>query len=551
MSITVPKILLESPFFHVHLALAAFVNGEPLRDATLDDVLDQADWVAGKTEGYCEQAPGILGTRDLSLDKRRQLAAVAATFRDQVRAAVTAQREASERQDKEKRDLKEKYLRRLEEHGRREREERQRDRTVQEEQELGRVLERERAEKREQDRQRAALMWLDDPEGSKRAAGARVQTTYEEFPMMRDRRLEAGAWEEHESREILKMKKAEHGRQLRLRDEMVKSKAKPRTVTADVPAPGLAQPTDASAAASGKAILTPAKTTPGLVSVQTSAVGGKKHVLPVSTAAHSTAAMLSPGRDRWGLAAAPQPPSTAASASTSTPIKPEPSGSAPFRSITDVSRPLDSDTSRADPFAPMTAGPTAAAARPEIRTTADIELALSTAEATIVEHFEGLQDSAVALAIAHDDMRRRLVSVEQQQKAERVDKEREQGNLGMRLGKLEGRVRDAGLAGYQDREWDSEQARLDLRRQEVWDRLSLADVALKAYDRSAGEDGRARLERTATTLDERRKACGSVISQYAQRTNALEAGLKDIVATLEKRGMRLPQEGSAKRKRTT
>lgn len=647
MSVTVPAILLQSRYWGAKRieTLAAFANGRPISGNMFDVILEEADWLACKTNMDAEQGPYV---SEEKTSERQQLAAAAAKLHDQIREVVLAHRRVNEEKEKARKALEEERDERqrremLEQHRANERRERERreeeerakqradaeredQRRLKEEREKRRIeqerdAQRRLEEEREKDRKAEAehlkgleractlkrekelssekdrkldLSWLEDPEGVSRAAREQAMREADEIskpPTGREEEERRKAQLEREKRERRQREKAENERHKRLWEEMVRKKAQESQPAPANRAPHTptARPTAAgpSSTTAPKAVLTPAKTTPAPTPASTKPP--PKHVSavhapapgPSATNAQSKSTLASSPASPTAPKSAPQltltvtPAAIAALKSnpaavliaTPASISPQaeagPSTSASSRVSTDWPRPYNSSM---DPYPPVRRQPPASepsaphppAPRPpaqakstELRTAEDVENAIGIAEETLVEHFEGLQDSAVALAISHDDMRRQIVSIEQKRKAERVTRDAQAAGLGIRVGKLEGTLHNLELVDQHRESLEGERApeKQRLRRQKISDDIDINSVVLRFIDKMAGskvED----LERRSTTQDERAKAYGSVVAQYSQRADALEAGLKEIMGTLEKRGMTLPEGGTAKRQRT-
>lgn len=482
--------------------------------------------------------------------------------------------------------------------------EEEREKNRKSEEERLKALERARAPKREKESssekdRKLDLSWLEDPEGASRATRKQAMREADKFSTLQARRKEEErkrAWLEEErtreKRERRRQEKAENECHKRLWDEMVRKKSQeslPAPANRAPPTP-TARPTTASpsSATAPKAALTPAKTTPAPTPASTnlppqhmSAVPNAPAPRPSATNAQSKSTLVSSPASPTAPKAAPQLTLTVTPAAISelksnpaavliaTPasISPQaetgPSTSASSRVLTDWPRPYNSSM---DPYPPARRKPPASepsaphlpAPRPpaqamstELRTAENVEDAIGIAEETLVEHLEGLQDSAVALAISHDDMRRQIVSIEQRRKAERATRDAQAAGLGLRVGKLEGTLHNLELVDQHRDSLEGERApeKQRLRRQKISDDIDINSVVLRFIDKMAGSKVEG-LERRSTTQDERAKAYGSVITQYSQRADALEAGLKEIMGTLEERGMRLPEGGTAKRQRT-
>lgn len=577
MSVTVPAILLQSPFWRTKRieTLSAFANGQPVSGNMLDVIAEEAEWLAAKTKGYAEQAPG---EREDAVRHRRELAIAAAKLHSQIQNVVAAQRRANKEMEKARKAASEQAAKaqRMAEDARekRERSERQR---FQGNRNTGRAGEdefarkwtelEERARQIKQDRLLAGnraegkkrdLSWLDDPES---AAGLTrvsktVNGTFAPFQRIWEEKERA----ERERRERYAKERAETDRQHRRWDDMVKGVAKEKRIsTTKVPSATTARATTVttSSVRRDKAVLKPSKTTPAIGSVMPSRAA--------STASSSTSessisdsepkfpAPKSMAELPWLMT--PASPSSQAEAGPSTfagsRLSDRPRPYNPFMDPSPLTGTLPpgraaSTSAQSNPLTnPLPAAGPGAPASTTIQTAADLKDAIEQAEETFTEHIKGLQESAVALAIEHDDMRRQIVRVEAKRKASRGERDRKAGELGLSVGKLEGRIGGLEFKNYycaDEWEWTHKHGLLTVKREKIKDRTELNIREAVIIESQIGS-----LERKSNTQDERTKAYSSVAAQYAQRTDALEAGLKDIMATLEKRGMALPQAAKLQR----
>lgn len=582
MSVTVPAILLQSPFWRTRRieTLSAFANGEPIKGNMLDVVAEEAEWLAAKTKGYAEQAPG---EREDAVRHRRELAIAAAKLHSQIQNVVAAQRRANKEMEKARKAASEQAAKaqRMAEEAREKRERAERQRS-QGNRNTGRAGEdeltrkwtelEERARQIKQDRLLAGnraegkkrdLSWLDDPEsaaGLTRVSKAANKTISSSD--ISDRMRGEKERVERERRERYAKERAETDRQHRRWDEMVKGMAKEKRIsTTKVPSATTARTTTVagSSVMRDKAVLKPTKTTPVVgKAIRPRAASAASSFTSESSSSDSEPKFTAPksmAELPWLMTPAPSSqveagPSTFAGSRLSD--RPRPYN--PFMDPSPLTGTLPpgratSTSAQSNPLAnPLpAAGPGAPASTP-IQTAADLKDAMEQAEETFTEHIERLQESAVALAIEHDDMRRQIVRVEAKRKASRKERDRKAGALGLSVGKLEGRIGGLEFKDYycaDEWEWTHKNALLTVKREKIKDRTELNIREAVIIEFQIGS-----LERKSNTQDERTKAYSSVAAQYAQRTDALEAGLKDIMATLEKRGMALPQMETAKRQRT-
>lgn len=625
MSVTVPAILLQSPFWRTKRVetLASFATGQPISGSMLDVILEEAGWLATRTKGYAAQA---LYEREDAAKHRSELADAAAKLHAQIEGVVVAQKRAKEEEKARARKAREKEwakVRKAQEEARKAQEEewakarkaqgeamerarkarkaqeeqkQQARNTKQEEMMEARRAERERARKAQEDERRAQklkaaeervqramaweieahkqlhgggkkrnLSWLDDLDGSTRADDddASAASRAERIPTASTRRSTEKEYSfgqmcelmermDRESRERQAKNDAETKRQKEQRDEVASPKAKGDRIT--IAKVATTQSVPNSATKSSKTVLTPTKTTPVTKRSTPSLIADAKASVPSSKGQAELPWTTTPSSSSSQAEAGP---STAASRTfdRSRPYNPlmDPypvAGVIPPRPSTSTSvQPVASSSRTSKLTATVPSDPTP----PSPHTSAaDLKDSIVKAEETLTEHIESLRESVTAQSIEHDDMRRAIGRVEAKRKAERAERDRKAGELGLSVGKLENRVCSLEFKDYycaDEWEWNHKQGLLAAKRQKAADRIEQNGREITIFEVLAAprvED----MERKSSTQDERTKACGSVVAQFAQRTDALEAGLKDIMATLEKRGMAVPQGTNVKRQRT-
>lgn len=551
MSMTVPSILLQSPFWRtprVH-TLSAFATGQPMSGTMLDIILEEARRLATKTKGYAEQAPH---EREDAVKHRRELAKAAAKLFGQIAGVVAAQKRAAEEKDKA-RKVQEKEQETAQEKAREERERREKKQKVDEElarklkeaEEWARKAMEPRIQEYKQLRGRGRkrdLSWLAHPEDTPRTGRASASLATGSGRSADKSDWYGQFWQEKERKgPECRERHAKKQRDQQERNGLVTSMGKGRRITTTKTVSGPLE-------RRSKIVLTPAKTTsatrstPPLIAAAKAASASKQQaelpwintpVASISQAEAGPAASdLRFDRARPHDTLKHSDPNTGAgTASTSAPNT---------ASMDRTSDPLP--TSKPADTTPSTS----------ITSATDFEDEIVKAEEMFMEHIESLQESAIALAIVHDDMRRAIGRVEAKRKAERAERDRKAGELGHSVGKLEGRIGSLEFKDYycaDEWQWNHKLALLRVKFEKAKERTEGNAREVTILQVLAG-DKAPDLERKSETQDERAKAYGSVVAQFAMRTDTLEAGLKDIMATLEKRGMALPQDTSAKRQRT-